>query len=300
MDSIILLGQKNTLAEYMILSDADNRPPMLDKDLIKKYDELSAAEKIQVDCDMKATNIILQDRQGLLNATTIKVNDIWLGNALSPSDQGMQHDLGIPNGQAVHTIIPNNAAFQTEDLDSYDSDSDDVSNTKVVLMANISNYGSDVISEVPHSETYLNDMENQKTLILKEVSRSKMAEKHKDPEAIKQKNSNKPINYVKLSKIYEDLGKRFVPQQELSADEAVWYHMLNPSTKSSDTLTVKIEAPKELPKVSLVNESLKNLELHHVNFDKVVKIRTTPNARTEGEWGLNILKLCLTKKLFHF
>nr|GEU61850.1 hypothetical protein [Tanacetum cinerariifolium] len=31
-----------------------------------------------------------------------------------------------------------------------------------VLMANISNYGSDVISEVPHFETYLNDMENQR------------------------------------------------------------------------------------------------------------------------------------------
>nr|GEW83310.1 integrase, catalytic region, zinc finger, CCHC-type, peptidase aspartic, catalytic [Tanacetum cinerariifolium] len=30
-----------------------------------------------------------------------------------------------------------------------------------VLMANISNYGSDVISEVPHFETYLNDMEDQ-------------------------------------------------------------------------------------------------------------------------------------------
>ncbi|GKF28245.1 hypothetical protein Tco_0094587, partial [Tanacetum coccineum] len=30
-----------------------------------------------------------------------------------------------------------------------------------VLMANISNYGSDVISATPHSETYLNDMENQ-------------------------------------------------------------------------------------------------------------------------------------------
>ncbi|GJY96615.1 hypothetical protein Tco_0513525 [Tanacetum coccineum] len=97
-----LLGQKNILAKYMILSDADNRPPMLDKDLydswksrmelymqnrehermilesvenglliwptveengvtkIKKYAELSAAEKIQADCDMKATNIILQ------------------------------------------------------------------------------------------------------------------------------------------------------------------------------------------------------------------------------------------------
>ncbi|GKB28697.1 hypothetical protein Tco_0868098 [Tanacetum coccineum] len=30
---VIPLGQKNTLAEYMILSGADNRPPMLDKDL---------------------------------------------------------------------------------------------------------------------------------------------------------------------------------------------------------------------------------------------------------------------------
>ncbi|GJT29747.1 hypothetical protein Tco_0910022 [Tanacetum coccineum] len=74
MDSIIPLGQKNTLAEYMILSGADNRPSMLDKDFpliwptveengvirIKKYAELSAAKKIQADCDMKATNIILQ------------------------------------------------------------------------------------------------------------------------------------------------------------------------------------------------------------------------------------------------
>ncbi|GJZ64838.1 retrovirus-related pol polyprotein from transposon TNT 1-94 [Tanacetum coccineum] len=33
MDSMISLGQKNTLAKYMILSGADNRPPMLDKDL---------------------------------------------------------------------------------------------------------------------------------------------------------------------------------------------------------------------------------------------------------------------------
>nr|GEW52737.1 uncharacterized mitochondrial protein AtMg00810-like [Tanacetum cinerariifolium] len=43
-------------------------------------------------------------------------------------------------------------------------------------------------------------------------------------------------------------------------------------------------APKELPKVSLVNESLKKLKLHLANLDKVVKIRTTPNARTESEW----------------
>nr|GEZ10581.1 hypothetical protein [Tanacetum cinerariifolium] len=61
------------------------------------------------------------DRQGLLNSTTIKVKDIWLGNALCLSDQGMQHDPGVPDGQVVQKIIPNNVAFQTEDLDTYDS-----------------------------------------------------------------------------------------------------------------------------------------------------------------------------------
>nr|GEW28049.1 retrovirus-related Pol polyprotein from transposon TNT 1-94 [Tanacetum cinerariifolium] len=71
-------------------------------------------------------------------------------------------DLGIPNGQAAQTTIPNNASFQTEDLDAYDSDCDDVSNAKSVLMANLSNYDSDVILEVPHSKPYYNDMDNQK------------------------------------------------------------------------------------------------------------------------------------------
>nr|GEY95270.1 reverse transcriptase domain-containing protein [Tanacetum cinerariifolium] len=70
-------------------------------------------------------------------------------------------DPGIPDGQTVQKIIPKNAAFQSEDLDTYDSDCDDVLNAKAVLMANISNYGFDVISKVPHYETYLNDMENQ-------------------------------------------------------------------------------------------------------------------------------------------
>ncbi|GJX35337.1 hypothetical protein Tco_0246894 [Tanacetum coccineum] len=83
------------------------------------------------------------------------------GQILDKEQLAFLADLGVPNGQAVQIIIPNNAAFHTEDLDTYDSNCDDISNAQAVLMANISNYGSDVISEVPHSEIYLNDMENQ-------------------------------------------------------------------------------------------------------------------------------------------
>ncbi|GJX99689.1 hypothetical protein Tco_0356708 [Tanacetum coccineum] len=115
--------------------------------------------------------ILQVGRQELLNATTAKVKDIWLGNALSQRDQGMQHDPGVPASQA-QTLIPYNAAFQTEDLDTYDSDCDDLSTAQAVLMANISNYGSDVISEVPNSETYLNDMDNQSVHALQDFEQS--------------------------------------------------------------------------------------------------------------------------------
>ncbi|GKB58596.1 hypothetical protein Tco_0914782 [Tanacetum coccineum] len=63
--------------------------------------------------------------------------------------------------QADRKWLLNAITIKTEDLDAYDSDCDDVSNAKAVLMANLSNYGSDVILEVPHSQTYHNDMDNQ-------------------------------------------------------------------------------------------------------------------------------------------
>nr|GEX93456.1 retrovirus-related Pol polyprotein from transposon TNT 1-94 [Tanacetum cinerariifolium] len=154
-------------------------------------------------------------------------------------------------GQA-QTIIPHNAAFQTEDLDTYDSDCDDLSNAQAVLMANISNHGSDIISEVPNSETYLNDMDNQK-------SRSKMSEKAKDPEVIAKKISHKPIDYEKLNRLTDDFGKHFTPQQELSTEQAFWLCISNPTIESSLPL-VRVEVPSELPKRSESCEKCLNLD----------------------------------------
>ncbi|GJV72149.1 retrovirus-related pol polyprotein from transposon TNT 1-94, partial [Tanacetum coccineum] len=390
-------------------------------------------------------------------------------------------DPRIPADQA-QTNIPHNAAFQTEDLDMYDSDCDDLSTAQAVLMANISNYGSDIISEVPNYETYLNDMDNQsvyalqdfeqtpvmdftdneissdsniipfhrlkkhkgictrekmidsqmddmireklalkeqidsleqnlskqikekeslfktfsvfkneskekenkymeneidlekkikeldniickvgqsaqtvhmltkpqafydnthkqalgyqnpfylkkaqrlkptlydgvvlsnthvampviddeETLILEEESRSKMSEKAKDPEVIAKKISHKPIDYEKLNSLTDDFEKRFSPQQELSAEQAFWFHILNPSIESSYTPPVIVEVPSELPKVSLVNASLKKLKFHLTQFDSVVKKRTTPNALEEGEWGFEHTKTVFNNEIIPF
>nr|GEU81237.1 uncharacterized mitochondrial protein AtMg00810-like [Tanacetum cinerariifolium] len=98
----------------------------------------------------------------------------------------------------------------------------------------------------------------------------------------------------------EDFGKRFTPQQELLAEQAFWLCMSDPTSKPSDALPVKIEAPKELPKISLVNENLKKLKFHLTKFENVVKIRTTPNAHTEGEWGFKHMKAVFNNEIIVF
>ncbi|GJR48586.1 hypothetical protein Tco_1316689 [Tanacetum coccineum] len=64
---------------------------------------------------------------------------------------------GVADGQATQTTITHNVAFQTDDLDAYDLDCDDISLAKAVRMANLSSYDSDVLSKVPQHDTYQND-----------------------------------------------------------------------------------------------------------------------------------------------
>nr|GEY96185.1 copia protein [Tanacetum cinerariifolium] len=150
-------------------------------------------------------------RQGLLNVTTVKEKAMLAeaqeaGQTLDEEKLAFLADPWVPDGQAIHTIIQNNATFQTEDLDTYDSDCGDLSNAQA----------------------------------------------------------------EKLNRLTEDFGKRFTLKQELSAEQAFWLRMSNPTSKHSNALPVKIEASKELPKISLVNESLKKLKFHLAKFDSVV------------------------------
>nr|GEU50417.1 hypothetical protein [Tanacetum cinerariifolium] len=173
---------------------------MLNKDLTKKYAKLSAAEKIQADYDMKATNIILQGLpvdiyslvkhhrvtkylwervQLLMQDLSFAVIVFSLGDDLiAYLNKAMAFLIAVAssrfpstNNQLRTSSNTRNQATiqegrvtvqQTEDLDTYDSDCDDLSNVQAVLMENISNCGSDVILEIPNSNNYLDDMDNQK------------------------------------------------------------------------------------------------------------------------------------------
>ncbi|GKC28250.1 hypothetical protein Tco_1035544 [Tanacetum coccineum] len=258
-------------------------------------------------------------------------------------------DPGVAEGPIIQTVITHNAAYQADDLDAYDSDCDEISTAKAFLMANLSSYGADVLSEVPISDNTNNDMINQsvhempysesshfvehpeneiystrekliindiirdkdaqfadfeneinslkqtlseqlkekesltkifnvfkneskekearnidkeialekkvkelnnikaqqirpmlydgsviaketnvisiadskETLMLEEESRSKMVLKQSDPMVLEKKVNIKHINYAELNRLSEDFGKHFIPQQELSDEQAL-------------------------------------------------------------------------------
>ncbi|GJT18854.1 hypothetical protein Tco_0877560 [Tanacetum coccineum] len=142
--------------------------------------------------------------------------------------------------------------------------------------------------------------DSEETLMLEEESRSKMLLKQSDPMVLEKKVNIKPINYAELNRLSEDFGKRFVPQQELSDEQAFRLQTSHPNTDQSASSPVKIEAPRELPKVSLVNTSLKKLKYHLGQFDNVVKKRITPDALTEGEWGFEHTKAVFLKEIIPF
>ncbi|GJU21432.1 integrase, catalytic region, zinc finger, CCHC-type containing protein [Tanacetum coccineum] len=342
-----------TLAEFMIIADADNRPPMLDKTMYdswksrmelyiekrengrmilnsvengpliwptieengetrkKNYEELSTSENLQADCDLNATNIVLQglppDVYAIINHHKVAkeiwdivkllilppewskfVTDVKLARDLHTTNYDQlysylqQHEAHANETRLLHaryqdplalvanynltpshlnnyhsqytspqswntnchdvqpTII-HNAAFQTNDLDAYDFDCDDISSAKAVLMANLSNYGSDVLSE-------------------------------------------------KAQQIKPTLYDGSVISRK---------HDVIPVTDEEEKLILE-EAPRELPKVSLVNTSLKKLKYHLGKFNTMVKKRITPDAITEGSWGFEYTKAVFLNEVIPF
>ncbi|GJV24642.1 hypothetical protein Tco_1377337 [Tanacetum coccineum] len=95
-------------------------------------------------------------KEGWLSATIIKrkTESLESGSYLDPEQLAFLAN----NGDTFMLVqasqeIPTLTAFQTDDLDAFDSDCDDAPLAKAVLMANLSSYDSHVLSEVKNHHT---------------------------------------------------------------------------------------------------------------------------------------------------
>nr|GEU71388.1 retrovirus-related Pol polyprotein from transposon TNT 1-94 [Tanacetum cinerariifolium] len=237
----------------MILESVENGPllwPTVEEDgvtRLKKYSELSAAEAIQADCNIKATNIVLQglpleerecklydefDKNAyrkeetlcdyylrfsfLLNdmnmynmkleqfqvntkflntlppewskfVTDVKLGDdpidainhmmsfltvvvtssSSLGKWISSARGELEFlaDPGTTETSSNVHVITNNAAYQADDLDAYDSDCDELNSAMITLMANLSHYESDNLAEVNNQDSKTNHVIHQEIIV---------------------------------------------------------------------------------------------------------------------------------------
>nr|GFA80270.1 hypothetical protein [Tanacetum cinerariifolium] len=259
------------------------------------------------------------------------------GQVLREEELEFLADPGIVETSSTQYAVTNNATYQADDLGAYDSDCNELNLTKIALMANLSHYGSDNLAEKEESrnidrelalEKQVKELNNivfkrnqsaqtvhivieksdgivihdlEETLMLAEESLSKMIQKQNELIMFENKVNTKPVDYAALNQLSKDFKTRFVPQAELSVEQAFWSrYSVQPEEPNLSSSTTIVEVLKELLKVSMVNLSLKKLQFHLASFDMVVKERTTATAKTEGTWGFEHTKACFRDDIIPF
>nr|GEV04919.1 hypothetical protein [Tanacetum cinerariifolium] len=181
---------------------------------------------------------------------------------------------GMAETQSTQYVVTNNHAYQADDLDAYDSDCNEINFAKIALMAILSHYGSNTLAENSSSPTQQDD------LILSMIEQLK----------------TQVVNYAKINQDNKNVNEILTAELERYKDQ----NSRNFEETNLSTSTTIVEVPKELPKVSMANSSMKKLKYHLASFDMVVKERTTATAITEGTWGFEHTKACFRDEIIPF
>ncbi|GJX26970.1 retrovirus-related pol polyprotein from transposon TNT 1-94 [Tanacetum coccineum] len=405
-----------TLANKAILSGADNRPPMLEKDMYdswksimelymmnrqhgrmilesvengpliwpsieengvtrpKKYSELSATEAIQADCDIKATNIILQGLPPEVYALVSNhkvAKELWAriqllmqGTSLTKQERECKlydefDKFAYKKGETLRefylrfSLLLNDMNIYNMKLEQFQVNtkflntlppewSKFVTDVKLVRDLHTTNVDQLHAYLVQH-EFHANEVLQGITLPSKWKQSGKQmtvicynckGEGHMSKQCTKPKKKGKKRNDSwfkdKVLLVQAQVSDQILHEEELVilADPGIpeIALMANLSHYGSDALaeaavqnsnssaqqdalilsmteqvkTQVVNFPKELPKVSMVNTSLKKLKHHLAGFDVVVKERTTPTTITEGSWGFEHTKACFRDEIIPF
>nr|GFA07941.1 putative reverse transcriptase domain-containing protein [Tanacetum cinerariifolium] len=311
------------------------------------------------------------------------------GQVLQEEELEFLVDPGTAETSCNQNVVTNNASYQADDLDAYNSDCDELNSAKIALMANLSHYGSDNLAEINNQDNITNNLmildvqapstSEQSTILTQSdteitsdsniisysqymnesqyntVQNSSVPALQDDLilSMIKQlktqvvnctkiNQDNKQVNELLTAELERYKNKEMVLKKEQNDDKAsVSYeqsleietlkHTLSEHLKEKESFEQKIsilkndfqkkesrnidrelalekerislgkgEVPKELPKVSLVNSSLKKLKFHLASFDMVVKERTTATAITVCTWGVEHTKACFRDDIIPF
>ncbi|GJY25020.1 hypothetical protein Tco_0399746 [Tanacetum coccineum] len=225
------------------------------------------------------------------------------GKVLNEEELEFLADPGVAEGPATQSVITHNAAYQADDLDAHDSDCDEISTAKAVLMANLSSYGLDVLPEVPYSDNTHNDMLNQsvqemsyseQTHLVNYLENEITSDSNIIPysqylletqnAAVQDTNSSTQQDSMILS-VFEQLSNQVTNCNKVNEENLI----------ASETLSAELERYKE--RVKLLEE-IQNVDLstrEKLIMDDIIREKNAQFADFEKE--INSLKQTLSEQL---
>nr|GEZ49064.1 integrase, catalytic region, zinc finger, CCHC-type, peptidase aspartic, catalytic [Tanacetum cinerariifolium] len=144
------------------------------------------------------------------------------GQILHEEELAFLADPRIAEAQPIQTVITHNVAYHADDLDAYDYDCDEINTAKVVLMVNLSQYGSDNLSEVYNYDNVNHNVINQAVQVMLCSEQSNI------------------VNHLE-TKITSD--SNIIPYYQ--------YNSVNSPEPNPSITPTKFKVSKELPKVSM-------------------------------------------------
>ncbi|GJZ10133.1 hypothetical protein Tco_0544892 [Tanacetum coccineum] len=245
-----------TLAEYMILSGADNRPLMLDKEL---YDSWKSRMELYMQNREYGRMLLESVEHGPFIWPTIEENRMTKTKKYAELS-------AIENIQADYDMKAINIILQGLPTEIYSL----VNHHIVAKSMGKSSTTNASMQEMPYSEPshFVEHSENEIHSDSNIIPYSQYLIESQTT-AVQDTNSSAQQDALILY-VFEQLSNQIlvnvlVLHEELSDEQA-----LHPIIDQYASSCVKIEAPWELPKVRLVNTSLKKLKYHLSQFDNVV------------------------------
>nr|GEZ42455.1 hypothetical protein [Tanacetum cinerariifolium] len=271
-----------------VLSEANNESKIVNESLTAKLERYKKRVKILE----QRVNVDLSSREKFID---LQIDDmIRIKNtkfaAFETKIDTLKQTLSkhVKEKESLLTTL-NGFKMKFKEIESKSIDKDIVLENKNKELKNIASqrikpilYDGNVLSKTHDVVSVVDDEE---TLILAEKSRLKMVEKQNDPIMNKEKINITLINYTELNKLAEGFGKHFVPQQELSAEQKFWLQSFDKNFKepSTSNTPVKIEVPRELPKVDSHKPKESNQPLLHstgvIGFTGASRSKPTGNKK---------------------
>ncbi|GJS84036.1 hypothetical protein Tco_0750577 [Tanacetum coccineum] len=285
-----------------------------------KYSELTYADAIQADCDIKATNIILQGLPP--EERECKLYDEFDKFAYKKGET-LYSGLIVPvfkQGDDPINAINHMMSFLTAVVTSrYPTTNNQLGNSPNPRKQATINDGRVTLQPIQGrknsfatgiNDTLTADLERYKeqVKVLKEGQNVDLKSKDNVSDSCEQSlepklyagNVIKNTSAIVILDTKETLMLAEESHSKMLLKQQDPMESMNSSVSCPSCRPTKVEVPKELPKVSMVNTSLKKLKHHLAGFDVVVKERTMTTAITEGSWGFEHTKAYFRDEIIPF